>query len=466
MHRLIRRPMLASLLLTGLIGCGDKDASDPTAPADDTSAAAPDGDDTGPTEDSGGDGGDDTDGGTDGSTDDTDDTGSSGTDDTGSTVPEVNPDELLFEELLHGDADLDSVLWEVSQSGGWPIEGEDGYIFVAAGDRDPYYLAGDHNGWETAGMERAEGFWYAVVPHAELPSPGGSLYKFVDNRGDYGADPNARAYSYDEYGEYSIVRGEGGHLERWPWVGDGAVDARTLRVWVPEGPVTHQIYVHDGQNLFDPEGINGGWRLQESLGTSTMAIGLDNSGIYRIDDYTHVTDTIDGYAYGGGGDAYVDYIEGTVRPLVEGYYGAAPIQGVMGSSLGGLIALYHDLRHPAAFDFVGSLSGTVGWGSIERNNDTVIELYEAAGHGTAVLYVDSGGTGGTGCVDSDGDGIEDDARGASDNYCENVQLSDTLAGVGYVWEEDLYHWWETGASHNEAAWADRVWIPLSIFETL
>jgi len=442
------------LLAGAVTACGDKDTTEQTPRADDT---------------------DDTDAATTDLTDDTGtdptDTGTGGTtgtpgDDTGDPGPSTSPDELLFDALLAGKADVDSVLWEVSQSDGWPIQGEDGYLFVVTGAAGPYELAGDHNDWAPQPMTDGGGFWYAVVSHADLPLPDGSIYKFVDRRSTYDADPYARAYSYDEYGEHSLISGAGAHLERWPWVGDGIVDARTLRIWIPEDPVTHQLYVHDGQNLFDPDAISGGWRLQESLGGSTMVIGLDNSGAARIDDYTHVPDTLDGYAYGGAGDAYVDYIEATVRPLIENNYGAAPIQGVMGSSLGGLISLYHDLRYPDAFDFVASLSGTVGWGSIERNNDTVIELYASSGHGSAVLYVDSGGDGGTGCVDSDGDGIEDDARGASDNYCETVQLADILSGVGYAWEVDLYHWWEPGASHNEAAWAERVWVPLSVFEGL
>ncbi len=441
--------LFSTLIL--LSACGEKD-TDATPRAGDTAAQT---DDTGLTGDGSGDDGS----GDDGSGDDG--SGDGGGDDGGGGIPY---DESLFNELLAGTRSPDSVLYDVSVSDGWPIAGSQGYIFLLQDSGGgPWYLAGDHNGWALDPMNKGSGYYWLV---ADVPDPEGSLYKFVDGRKRYSADPYARAYGYDDYGEYSLVLGGGAHIERWPWIGDGVVEARTLRVWVPPEPMTHQVYVHDGQNLFDPDAIWGGWRLQESLGPSTMAIGLDNSEAYRIDDYTHVTDFIYGDWYGGGGDDYADYVEQTVRPLIEGRYGAAPVVGVMGSSLGGLISLHQALRYPDAYDFVASMSGTVGWGSIGATNETIIERSADAGHGSAVIYLDSGGSEGEGCEDRDGDGIEDDAIGASDNYCENLQLVGTLEDAGYEWEVDLYHWWEPDADHNESEWAARVWIPLSILESL
>ena len=84
-----------------------------------------------------------------------------------------------------------------------------------------------------------------------------------------------------------------------------------------------------------------------------------------------------------------------------------------------------------------------------------------SGHQGVPIYLDSGGDGS--CYDGDGDGIEDDDPNASDNYCENLQLRDTLEAAGYTHDVDLWHWWEPGAPHNEAAWAERVWRPLELF---
>jgi hypothetical protein len=109
----------------------------------------------------------------------------------------------------------------------------------------------------------------------------------------------------------------------------------------------------------------------------------------------------------------------------------------------------------------------MGWGSIGAgvHNETMIERYNAHGHQGTVLYIDSGGDGVT-CADGDGDGIMDDDLEADDNYCENIQLRDVLAGVGYQIGTDLHHWWEPGAPHNEAAWAARVNKPFGIFAGL
>ena len=84
-----------------------------------------------------------------------------------------------------------------------------------------------------------------------------------------------------------------------------------------------------------------------------------------------------------------------------------------------------------------------------------------------VVYVDSGGSdGGDGCVDLDGDGLPEDDPNDDDNYCVNRQFADAMATHGYVWDESLFHYWDSYASHNEAAWAGRVDRPLGVFADL
>ncbi len=124
------------------------------------------------------------------------------------------------------------------------------------------------------------------------------------------------------------------------------------------------------------------------------------------------------------------------------------------------------LRYPDRYDFAASLSGTFGWGSIGLHNETLIERFQAAGKQPTLLYLDSGGGPGSGCVDSDQDGILDDSPDAADNYCETVQLRDVLLAAGYESDKTLWHWWEKDAPHNEAAWAARVFRPVQIFEAL
>jgi hypothetical protein len=392
---------------------------------------------------------------------DTDSDADSDTDSDTDTDPTSDAD--TFQSMLDGELGVSEGMLAIANNGGWPIDTGSGYIFAAEDSGQiSLALAGDHNAWELDAMNNEAGLWWI---QASVSAPEDSIYKLVEGGTDYREDPWSRAYQYGDYGRESLVRGGGDHLERWFDVGDANIPGRTLRVWVPAGAVTHQLYLQDGQNLYDPEAFYGGWQLQSALGGSTMAIGIDNGGLARLDEYGHVQDEIYGDLYGGDADDYADYLAGTVRPLIEGEYGPADKVGILGSSMGGLAALYVAWRQPTDWDFAGSMSGTLGWGSIGLTNETVIDLYGAGSANGVAIYVDSGGSPGSGCVDSDGDGVNDDGD-HSDNYCENRQFADTLSEVGWTWESDLWHWNEVGASHNEAAWADRVWRPVGTFEGL
>jgi len=434
--------VLVAAALASHAGCGNDDAAEADAEVVDSTDGS-DGSDGIDAADT--DGGADADGDADGEAD-----------------ASVGDEEWLW-RALRGEVDPAAALLAVAQSGGWPIRTSDGYLFARLDDGgDPYRLAGDHTAWAGVDMTLDHGLWWV---RSVVPDPVDSLYKFIDGGGTFAADPLARRYGYDSFGEFSLVEAAAPHLERWPEVSDGTVLPRTVRVWVPAAAARRHLYVHDGQNLFDPAGPWGGWRLQEVLGPETLAVGIDNTAA-RMDEYTPVPDVVGGSTVGGAGDEYADFIERTVRPLIESRYGMPEHVGVMGSSLGGLIAFHEVLRFPGAYDFAASLSGTFGWGSIGAHNETLIERWAAAGHRMTVLFLDSGGGPGSGCVDTDGDGIRDDSPDAADNYCETVQLAETLAASGYGTDVDLFRWWEPDAEHNEAAWAARVFRPVQIFEGL
>jgi predicted alpha/beta superfamily hydrolase len=351
--------------------------------------------------------------------------------------------------------DLGAAMQAQSDATGWPAPVPGGWLVVST-TPGLCRVAGDHDAWQGTPMTTDIGFCWLV-----LAGPADDRYKFTDLT-NWQADPWSRAYEHDSFGVMSRLPPSGAHLERFFNVQGQGLAPRTVRVWVPAAAATHVLYVHDGQNLFDPDAMWGGWQLDASAPAGMMLVGIDNTGAARMDEYTHVSDDL-GEVVGGHGDAYADLVNGTVRDLIATHYGEAPVVGVMGSSLGGLIAFHIALRHPGAYDFAASLSGTMGWGSIGDgvHNATMIERYAAAGHGSTALYLDSGGNGSS-CADSDGDGIHDDDPSAADNYCENVQLRDVLLGLGYTSGGDLWYWHEADAAHNEAAWAARVWRPLGL----
>jgi hypothetical protein len=362
--------------------------------------------------------------------------------------------EAILNELR---ADLQGALLEQANGPGWPVEAADGFLFVST-DTKLNLVAGDHDNWGGTPMSQEASFNWLCTSAVK---PGGR-YKITD-KSDWRADPWARSYTYDEFGEMSLIKPSVSHLDRYFSIGDSELEGRPVRVWVPEGGYSRVLYAHDGQNLFDPGAIWGGWHLQESAPTGILVVGIDNTPA-RIDEYTHNKDVIGGDELGGLGDAYADFLKETVRPLIQERYGEKGPIGVMGSSLGGLISLHIADRYPGEYAFAASLSGTLGWGSIGANNETMIERYAAKGHQSTVIYLDSGGGSGP-CLDSDSDGISDDGD-AGDNYCENVQMRDTLLSVGYTSGVDLTYYWEPDAEHNEVEWAKRVWRPLDEFEKL
>jgi hypothetical protein len=380
--------------------------------------------------------------------------------DTAAPPPTIAVDDAaLVADLVAGEAALDDVLGAVAASGGWPVPDGDTVWFVRPGSGS-WSVAGDFDDWAGTPMTAASGFSWAQVT---VSSPAGQRYKFTDGP-SWEPDRWARSYEYDANGEISFVAppGDRPRLDRWVGLaGRGGVAPRELRVHVPPGdgpwPV---LFAMDGQNLFDPAAIWGGWRLTDALASrdDVLVVGIDNTPD-RFEDYTHVPDDV-GYGgeMGGNADAYADYVEDVVRPLIEGEYGAGTATGVMGSSLGGLVSLVIAQDHPGRYDFAASLSGTLGWGRFGLDEETVEERFLAAPPTDTVVYVDSGGGPGAdgACRDLDGDGFPEDDPDSSDNYCETRQFADALAGAGFVWDDTLFHWWEPDATHDELAWSRRV----------
>jgi predicted alpha/beta superfamily hydrolase len=336
-------------------------------------------------------------------------------------------------------------LARIHLGGGLPIVADGKTTFVA--EPGVAAVAGVFSGWRPVAMTDVAGLRVLEV-EGELRG----AYKLLDGQGRWSSDPWARAYGHDAYGEHALIRPEGPHLERFRAVGGHGLPPRAIRVWIPAEPPTHHLYMQDGQNLFEPDAMFGGWRMQSTAGPRTLIVGVDNAGLGRFDEYTHTPDRVNGQVVGGRGDDYVDFLVKVVRPRIEATYGAPRKVGVMGSSLGGLVAMHAAARHPNAFDFVGAMSPTLGWGQMGEGmaNETMIERYRALPRmRRPKFYLDSGG-----------------APGGGDNHDVTRAMADVLAEGGYRWSRELWHWHEPNAPHREDAWAARVARPLAIFEAL
>ena len=158
-------------------------------------------------------------------------------------------------------------------------------------------------------------------------------------------------------------------------IGDPA--RRDLVVYLPPGydeqtertyPV---LYMHDGQNLFDPATSFAGrtWQVREHADAAIEAgeveplviVGIYNTGDKRLAEYTHERDW-----QRGGGDAakYGRLITEELMPWVAKRYRIETDRastGLAGSSLGGLVTLYLGLRHAQHFGKLAVMSPSVWW---------------------------------------------------------------------------------------------------------
>ncbi|MBS1241064.1 MAG: putative esterase [Gemmatimonadetes bacterium] len=152
------------------------------------------------------------------------------------------------------------------------------------------------------------------------------------------------------------------------------------------------VYMHDGQNLFDPAtSYAGDWDLLATLrataaaGQEAVVVGIANTGRFRRYEYSPFRDPRHG---GGDGDRYLAFVAETVRPMVEAAVRVrrgAEHTAMAGSSLGGLISLYALYRYPGVFGSVAALSPSVWFA-----DGAMLDLAEQSGPPRGRLYLDAG----------------------------------------------------------------------------
>lgn len=223
---------------------------------------------------------------------------------------------------------------------------------------------------------------------------------------------------------------------------------RDVLVWLPPGydeagrrhPV---LYMHDGQNLFEPEtAFTKGetWRIAEAATELIAAgrieppiiVGIYNTGDHRADEYAP---THDGTLGGGRADDYARFILDELKPIIDGTYRTQPeSSGIGGSSLGGLVTLHIAFTHPARFDRVAALSPSVWW-----DRRVILNTIRQSRLKPAFRIWTDMGTG-------EGQRGLDDAR----------LLKAALVGVGFVDGIDLHYAEYEGATHSEQSWSARI----------
>jgi predicted alpha/beta superfamily hydrolase len=239
------------------------------------------------------------------------------------------------------------------------------------------------------------------------------------------------------------------------WRGDfrsvALANVRGVWVYLPPSYDEHAtrrypvVYMHDGQNLFEPGAAFGGqaWEVDDAMnlgaGDGSMreaiVVGVENTAA-RIDEYTPSADPE--VMQGGRAAQYLTLLVDELMPEVNRSFrtltGPAHT-ALVGSSLGGLVSLWIGLRRADVFGAVGAMSPSTWW----DGRMILREVPAARGARMLRVWVDSGDSG------PSRDGVDDTRR-----------LADALRAAGYRDGESLRHVVQPGAAHNEAAWRSRL----------
>ncbi len=223
--------------------------------------------------------------------------------------------------------------------------------------------------------------------------------------------------------------------------------SRDVAVWLPPGYYVRTdkrypvLYMHDGQNLFDPQTATFGidWQLDETADSLIKNGFIEDIIIVAI--YNTQERRME-YSQTRKGYAYIDFIVNVLKPFIDEKYRTKPDRkntAVGGSSLGGLISFmmlweYNDVFSMAAcfspafkyenFDYVSFVDSTA-----DKKRDFS-------------LYIDNGGV-----------GLEKVLQPGIN------EMMEVLKKYSYEFEWFL----DETAEHNETAWGLRVWRPLVQF---
>jgi predicted alpha/beta superfamily hydrolase len=211
------------------------------------------------------------------------------------------------------------------------------------------------------------------------------------------------------------------------------------------------LYMHDGQNLFDPAEAAYGvaWEVDETLDALEAAGDVDEHivvGVHntaeRIADYTPDVDPV--YGEGGAADLYCGFLSDVLKPIVDERFRTLcgrSNTAVMGSSLGGLVSLHIAHCAPETFGVIGAVSPSLWWN--ERSMLDALRGWDGAQ--PVRLWLD--------CGSAEGDPAE---HFLTDCVANVREARDIALGQGLDFGDRLGVLEDMGAVHDEGAWAGRL----------
>ena len=211
------------------------------------------------------------------------------------------------------------------------------------------------------------------------------------------------------------------------------------------------LYLNDGQYRFDPARAFAGvtWRVAETIERLVgerripplLVVGIDHGGPARAREYLPVADARNPQRERPQGRAYAGFVADEVIPFVERTYPVlrrASARGFGGSSYGAVAALFTALERPGLFGRLLLESP-----SLYEGNGYLLRRARRAPRWPLRIYL------GVGTKETSRDEINRET-------VDNVRtLASILRNAG-LGERRLQVTIRDGASHSEAAWADRL----------
>ena len=230
------------------------------------------------------------------------------------------------------------------------------------------------------------------------------------------------------------------------------IKPRNVHIWLPPNyemdknmrfPV---IYIHDGQNCFDPKTATNGidWQLDETA-DSLIRKGIVKPFIMVAMDCT--ADRYEEYGYGKLGRKYRDFIKRQIKPMIDTRFRTLPDAANTvgwGSSVGGLCAFVMLFEDPETFGSAACFSPAFKVTKHTRLKLDYVKTVQAAPNFKYAhhIYIDNGTQ-----------DLEAVLQPGIDEMMDVLKQKN----IAFTWFSD------EGATHNEAAWSKRAWRPFLQF---
>lgn len=226
------------------------------------------------------------------------------------------------------------------------------------------------------------------------------------------------------------------------------IEPRDVIVWLPPGYDTNTtkqypvLYMHDGQNLFDPNTsfLGNEWKVDEtadSLIRNKEINPIIIVGIYNTENRRKE------YADTPLGEKYIQFLIDKLKPFIDENYRTFKDRentAVGGSSLGGLISFILVWEYSNIFSKAICMSPAFKIGK----NDYISKVKQYTGVKKNIkIYLDNGSL-----------DLEENLQPGIDKMLSSLQSLGYIPGKDYLWFKD------NKAHHNEKAWATRFWRPL------